>query len=197
MQPTVTVIPIAVISAIALFFTKEILEGVRRYRGEQRKIKAIKMLISRECELNLWTIKSIKYIVETIRDEAELGAEFEFIFPRSGKTLFRVKRKNDDTKSGSSLTETHRELMDRYLLDAATLDKKLYAALQSAYDAVAELEHVRQSLIYFVEPEDNQDEMHLFGFVDYALGTLQEVSDGLAVLYKECTGDNLTKHRLR
>jgi hypothetical protein len=197
MQSLTSIIPITAIFAVVIFFTKEILEAVRRYRGEKRKIAAMKILLARECELNLWTIKSIERIVETIREESELGSKFEFITPRSGKTLFRVQRKDTDFKSGSNLPETHAEFMDQYLLDAAMLDKDLYTALQSGYDAIAELEHIRQSLIYFVEPEDDQDEWHLFGFVDYALTTLQDVLDRLAVLYKECTGKNLTKFRLR
>lgn len=87
--------------------------------------------------------------------------------------------------------------MDKNLLEVATLDKKLYSALQPAYDAVADLEHVRQSLIYFVDPEDEKDKMHLDGFINYALDELEDVFKELASLYKMCTGKDLEKHRLR
>jgi hypothetical protein len=197
MESLLSILPVTVVAAVTLFALKEIIEGIRRYRGDRRKTKALRMLLARECELNHWTIKSIRHIVETIRDESEDGAEFEFIFPKSGKVLFRVKHPDSEYKSGSALAATHREVMDKNLLEVATLDKKLYSALQPAYDAVAELEHVRQSLIYFVDPEDDKDKMHLDGFTDYALSELQDVFSKLVVLYKECTGEDLETHRLR
>ncbi|MDP2027716.1 hypothetical protein [Sulfuriferula sp.] len=197
MESLLALLPATVIAAVFLFILKELFEGARRYRGEQRKKQALRTLLARECELNNWTIKCIRSIVETIRDESEDGAQFEFIFPKSGKVLFRVKHSDSDYKSGSNLAETHREVMDKNLLEVATLDKSLYAALQPAYDAVAELEHVRQSLIYYVAPEDDQDKIHLGGFTHYALSELEDVSKKLACLYKECTGKDLEKHRLR
>jgi hypothetical protein len=197
MESLLSLLPVTVVVAVALFALKEVIEGIRRYRGDRRKKKALRMLLARECELNHWTIKCIRHIVETIRDESEDGAEFEFIFPKSGKVLFRVKYPDSEYKSGSVLVETHREVMDKNLLEVATLDKKLYSALQPAYDAVTELDHVRQSLIYFVDPEDDQDKMHLDGFTHYALDELQDVFSKLVVLYKECTGEDLEAHRLR
>lgn len=197
MDSLLKLIPITVVATIVIFILKELFEGVRRYLGESRKKKALRMLIARECELNYWTIKSIRHIVETIRDESEDGAKFEFLFPKGGKVLFRVKHPDTEFKSGSNLAKTHREVMDKNLLEVATLDKKLYAVLQPAYDAVADLEHVRDSLIYYVNPEDEQDKMHLEGFPDYALNELEDVFRKLACLYNECTGNSLENHRLR
>lgn len=199
MDSLLSIIPITVISAVFLFILKELVEGIRRYRGELRKKQALRALLARECELNNWTIKSIQHIVEDIRDESALNnrTQFGFIFPKSGKVLFRVKHPDSGYKSGSSLGEIHREVMNKNLLDVATLDKKLYSVMQPAYDAVAELEHVRQSLIYYVAPEDDQDKMHLEGFTHYALSRLNDVYEKLASLYKECTGKHLETHRLR
>lgn len=197
MESLLSILPITVVTAVVLFVLKELFEAVRRYRGEQRKRKALRTLVARECELNHWTIKSIRYIVERIRDESEYGAQFEFVFPKSGKVLFRVKHPDSEYKSGSELAETHREVMDKNLLEVATLDKELYSALQPAYDAVAGLEHVRKSLIYYVAPEDDQDKMQLDGFIDYALAELDDVFAKLVCLYKECTGKALDTYRLR
>jgi hypothetical protein len=162
MDNLLSIIPATVVAAVLLFILKELVEGIRRYRGECRKKTALRALLARECELNNWTIKSIKHILETIKDESSADAknEFSFIFPKSGKVLFRVKRPYSEFKSGSSLAETHREIMSKNLLEVAMLDKELYAALQPAYDAVAELTHVRENLIYFVDPEDDQDKVH-------------------------------------
>lgn len=192
-----SILPVTVVVAVALFVIKELFEGVRRHLGNRRKKQALRTLLARECELNHWTIKSIRHIVETIREESKDNAQFEFIFPKSGKVLFRVTHKDSEFKSGSNLANTHREVMDKNLLEVATLDKKLYAALQPAYDAIADLEHVRQSLIYYVNPEDNQDKMHLDGFMNYAFDELEDIFKLLACLYKECTGKSLENHRLR
>ncbi|RJG07686.1 hypothetical protein D3870_18305 [Noviherbaspirillum cavernae] len=197
MESLFSILPVTVLVAIGIFVLKELFEGVRRYRGDIRKKKALRTLLARECELNHWTIKSIRHIVETIRDESENGAQFEFIFPKNGNVLFRVKHSDSDSKSGSALAGTHRAVMDKNLLEVATLDNKLYSVLQTAYDATAQLEHVRQSLIYFVDPEDEQDKMHLDGFVHYALDELQDVFTKIECLYKECTDKGLETYRLR
>jgi hypothetical protein len=193
------IVPITVLVAVTLFFVKEIVEAIRRYSGDFRKKGAFRTLLARECELNHWTIKSIKRIVETIRDESakEPQTKFSFIFPRSGKVLFRCEHPDAEWKSGSALAEVHKDLMGKYLLDVATLDKKLFASLQVAYDALANLEHVRESLIYFVAPEDEQDKDHLYGFVGYALSELDDIYGDLAALYLQCTGQKLETHRLR
>ena len=79
MESFSSILPATVVAAVVLFVLKELFEGVRRYRGDQRKKQALRSLLARECELNHWTIKSIRDIVETIRDESKDGAQFEFI----------------------------------------------------------------------------------------------------------------------
>lgn len=199
MQKILSIVPLTVIAAIVLFLIKEFAEGVRRYRADQRKRIALRTLLARECELNNWTIKSIKHIVETIRDESEENSliEFSFIFPKSGKPQFRVKHPDSEFKNGSGLGSIHRDIMSKNLLDVATLDKELFSALQPAYDSIANLEHLRESLIYYVDPEDDQDKMHLEGFIHYALNELEDVKKDLSNLYMECTGQALNTHRVR
>ena len=197
MENLPSILPVTVIATVVLFVLKELFEAVRRYRGEDRKKKALRTLLARECELNNWTIKSIRNIVKIIRDEPEGSSHFEFIFSKNGKVLFRVNHKKSDYRSGSNLAEIHRDVMDKNILEVATLDKNLYSVLQPAYDAIANLEHIRQSLIYFVDPEDDDDRIHLNGFTHYALDELDDVFKELATLYKICTGKDLEKHRLR
>jgi hypothetical protein len=193
-----TVLPIAVVVAIALFALKELLEFLRRYRAEARRKEAIHALLARECELNHWAIKSIRHIVMEVRDEtaADPETKFSFVFPRSGKTLFRVIRKEPGYRSGGSLAAVHREVMDKNILEVAAIDKVLFAVLEPAYSAIANLEHVRASLTYYVDPEDDQDKMHLEGFVEYALQELDGVYDDLNALYRVCTGRKLERHRV-
>jgi hypothetical protein len=195
----ISFIPLTVLVAIILFFLKEVLEGVRRYRGDRRKKAALRRLLARECELNHWTIKTIRRIVKKIRDESEDGerTEFIFLFLKSGKVSFRTKHADYEYKDGFPLGEIHRDVMSKYLLEVAMLDSKLSDVLQKAYNAVADLEHVRNSLIYFVDPEDEQDQMHLESFVGYASDALVDIFESLNKLHIECAGGELATHRVR
>jgi hypothetical protein len=195
----ISIIPITVVVAVSLFVLKEIFEGMRRYRGEARKKKVLRVLLARECKLNHWAIKSIKYIVETIREESvkDNRTKFTLIFSKSGKVLFRVKPVNDETATGVALAKVHSEVMHKNLLDVAMLDKKLFAAFEPAYDAVSQLQHIRDNLIYFVDPDDDQDKVHLNGFYHYALNELEDIHEKLNRLHIECTGEDLKKYCLR
>jgi hypothetical protein len=194
-----SIIPVTVVVAVGLFAAKECIEFVRRYKGESRKKDALRALLARECELNNWTIKSIKHIVETIRDESEddTRTEFSFLFTKAGKVLFRFKQVNEEFKGGMSLGNVHSDIMNKHLLEVAMYDKELFEVLQPAFDALAELEHVRDSLIYFVEPEDDQDKLHLDGFIQYALREVDVIFCRLDRLYVECTGTKLKAFKIR
>lgn len=88
--------------------------------------------------------------------------------------------------------------MSKFILDIATLDKNLFEVMEPAYDGLAELEHIRESLINiedvaaFMEPSS-----YLEGLADYSVNVIKEVEDALKGLYMHCTGKALTKHRLR
>lgn len=198
-----TILPLTVIAAIILFFIKEVIEWVRRHKAASRKKVALSSLLARECELNHWSIKSMRKIIETIRDESAVNtdAKFHFTTLKSGKILFRAMESDSDFIIGMPLAKTHNELMSKNLLEVATLDKGLYAAMQPAYDAIADMEHIRQSLIYYVEPEDELGKQyhkeHLEGFIDYALSELENAYQRLNLLYKVCTGEELSSHKMR
>lgn len=64
-------------------------------------------------------------------------------------------------------------------------------------DAVAELGHLRGSLINYVGSESETELQFFEGFTEYALEELEDVEKPLAELYKGCTGRELTKPRLR
>lgn len=88
--------------------------------------------------------------------------------------------------------------MSKFLLEIATLDKKFFAALEPAYDSLAELEHVRQSLIGIHDSEQESGIDGLFrSFAVYALDELRDTEAALQSLYIFCTGNILKKHRLR
>lgn len=97
-----------------------------------------------------------------------------------------------------SIPLVHRNLMSKFLLDIATLDKKLFDVMEPAYDALAELEHVRENFITFREDSEILGlEDFLAAFVQYALDELKEAESELRILYNHCTDKELTDHRLR
>jgi hypothetical protein len=59
-------LPSTVIVAVALFVLKEAIEAVRRWRAQRRQIKAFKILLARECELNQWANMSLKRAINEI-----------------------------------------------------------------------------------------------------------------------------------
>ncbi|MEC4720754.1 hypothetical protein RY831_16440 [Noviherbaspirillum sp. CPCC 100848] len=200
MYELLPLIPVTVVAAVSLFALRESLEWLRRYRGEERKKQALRILLARECELNYWTIKSIRHIVETIREESAANPQttFSFIFPKSGKTLFRVKEPGMEITVGSSLGNIHRDVMSKNLLDVAQLDKRLFEVLQPAYDAVSDLENVRSDLLYYVTSEDDQEADLLMEFVEnFAISELERIHAVFNALYLECCGNALTKSRIR
>jgi hypothetical protein len=88
--------------------------------------------------------------------------------------------------------------MSKFLLDIATLDKLLFSFMEPAYDELAEVEHVRESLININDkPEQIAARDFVMGFAQYAVDVLQDAEKKLGALYVHCTGKPLTQHRLR
>jgi hypothetical protein len=110
----------------------------------------------------------------------------------SGMVIFQHGHVGDDDWSKVSLT-----LMSDSLLEVATLDKSLFEILESTYDAVIDLKHVRDSLIDFLESEDEHDKVHLNTFPDYGLRELAYVQVELEGLYQLCIGKQLGSGRVR
>ena len=199
MQALLSVVPLTVFAAVVIFFLKELFEFLRRCRGEARKKEALRILLSRECELNNWAIKSMREIINSMVFELaeDKLTVFEVIDSRVAGFLFRVKDQSGKLKQGSTIPVVHREVMSKNLLEIAVLDKKLFEALQPAFDAIATLEHVRQSLVYYLAPDDEHDVMHRDGFLEYGLTELEKIFVPLNNLYKKCTSNELSLHRLR
>lgn len=98
------------------------------------------------------------------------------------------------------IPDVHRDAMSKNLLEIATLDPVLFALVQEVFDALAEIQHVRHYLLdlenekggRFIDPKDFKA-----GLVDYALDELSEAKKDLKLIYKHCTGLEMTTHRLR
>ena len=96
------------------------------------------------------------------------------------------------------LPDVHREILGKYLLDIATLDKEFFDLAEQAYDALAEVQHIqdhireRENKMEFIELDDYD-----IGLGEYSLVELNDAKVSLDKLYQYCTGDELTNHRLR
>lgn len=200
MPALLTLVPITVIAAVLLFVIKEFVEAIRRACADSRKVHALKTLLARECELNLWTIKALRSILIDIPKSDGEHPEIVVRIERreSGSPIARITSADGGLESTRPIPRAHRELMSKYLLDVATLDKKLFQVLEPAYDGIAELEHVRESLVRVHENEEESQMPGLIGsFAEYALEEICCTEEALASLYRHCTGKPLEKHRLR
>lgn len=195
-----TLLPITAVVAIVVFAIKETLEHFRRRSADRRKLAGLISLLARECELNYATIKLLRHIVEKIPNDEHPDPQFSLSigWKPSGRPYARVLSESRGMQWQLGIPQVHRELMSKFLLDVATLDKRLFELMEPAYDGLAEVEHVRESLLNFEEEvESMRPEDYLAGLADYASGELQGAEDALRKLYTYCTGKPLTRHRLR
>ena len=200
MDEFVALVPITVVAAVLLFILKEAVEAVRRHRGDSRKMHALKALLARECELNLWTIKALRDILINVPKPDDERPQTVVRIERrtNGSTIALISSADGALRSSRSLPKAHLDLMSKYLLDVATLDSKLFQALETAYDSVAELEHIRESLVRIHESEEEAKMPDLIRpFAEYALDEIERTELAIAALYKHCTGKKLEAHRLR
>ena len=195
-----SLLPAAAVVAIAVFLVKEALEFFRRRDANVRKLRALTALLARECELNYWTIRSLRRIIQEIpsNDDPSTQRQVEIKRRSSGKPYAQIVSHDGEFETHMNIPSVHRDLMSKFLLDIATLDKNLFAVMEPAYDALAEVDHVRESLVNIEDGTaflSQQD--WLAGFSGYALDELQEAEVLLGKLYDYCTGQPLTKFRLR
>lgn len=191
--------PITVVSAIALFAVKEAVEWRRRWLAQNRKRRALRKLISRECEMNLWVVKTLRTAAEAIRSELNEDEKSKFSAETlaDGKFYLRIWNSRNEMVAGLPLGSPKRELMEKNLLDVATIDAKFFAVLEPAYDAVAELQNARDQIVSVVETKVEEEKDHIYGLDEYVLRTTHAAYERLNALYIECTGKKLESHRLR
>lgn len=200
MTDFLSILPVTALIAVLVFISRETLEFIRRRNGDRRKLHALTALLARECELNLWSIKTLRRIFSEINTDesgdSQILAEIERTL--SGRSFAKIVSDDGGIEAHIGIPKVHRELMSKFLLDVATLDKGLFEVMEPAYDGLAEVEHVRESLMNVQDaPEFIGQDGYLKGLARYALDELQQAENALAKLYTYCTGKPLTKHRLR
>jgi hypothetical protein len=191
-------LPVTAVVAVLIFVAREILEFVRRRRAERRKLAAIKRLVARELELNNWSIEKVRQALTEIQDAARRDdVVVEVRRLPTGTDRFIRREKDADDGSHFPVPVVHDGELRKYLLDIATLDAGLLKAAEAAVDGIAELRHVRESLVSNLSGEEELFPAFLESFAEYGLAELEDVKPALAELYRQCTGFELTKKRLR
>lgn len=192
-------LPITVSAAIALFLVREVLEGWRRWRGNARKRIALRNLLARECELNLWALKCLHRAVRAAREALRTDPPQPFFIEikRGGHDYWRHAYASGELRQGGSLPPARKTTMEGAALTLAELDRDLFKALEGALDAIAEMDHVRGTLIDLTETEDELMKGLFGSFTGYAFEEMHLIYAGLNGLYKECTGRRLATAKIR
>ncbi|HEX4043792.1 MAG TPA: hypothetical protein VHY10_19005 [Xanthobacteraceae bacterium] len=187
-------VPITVLAAVCLFIAREILEFIRRRNANGRRTAAIKTMLARELELNNWTITRLQMTFDDIRDN-EGHTDLLVSFSRRGQVFYKTKK--HDHVASWPIPEVHSDVLSKHILDIATLDSTLFRAAQTAYDATAELLHIRESLVQALHDEDPDIPQDLESFVEYARRVVEQITPDFADLYRQCTGKPFDAERIR
>ncbi len=192
-----SVLPITVIVAISLFIIKEAVELYRRIMANRRKIAAIKKLLSSEIEKNNWVVKSLQRHLNGIQDR---WYKSEYIIANTYPKGIRLEEKRSDGGGGggSPIFEVSTSVFDKIVFELPVLDADLFALAENAYEGVAEIKHITDSLIENVTNKDDHiSPDFMIGFCEYARDELNDSHTSLCSLYLKCTGNELTSHKLR
>lgn len=192
----------AILAAVFIFAAREILDSIRRRAAQQRKLNALKAVIARECELNNYTTSVLKREMKGMKENFELEhgdvqrSEYRIVFRRDGSAVLE-ELMGGEWGGSHPIPKVYSSMINAKIVELAELDPKLYAKAEAALSGLAELEHVRTSLISYVMKEDDNMPNLLESFPDYALGEIEDSSSALKELYTACTGRPLTDRRLR
>jgi hypothetical protein len=173
-------------------------QKAKRGRGVALKINAFRFLLARECELNHWAHKRLRDALADIQKHFAKKEPYEYAIERrtSGEIVFKQRRSDSQSESWP-LPPIHTDLMSQLMLDMATLDKSLFGHLEAAYDSANNMKHVRQSLIDFIESDDQRRKLFFEAFPEYGLRELKDALIDLNKLYSACTGETLKSVRVR
>ncbi len=187
----VSIVPISVMAAVALFFVKETVEFFKRKRERERKISAYKTLISEELRKNAWTIGELREMC------ADVGREsFKSIsYSKNSSGTEKITFTHQEGGNYSVLWPVHTSVFDKVVVDLAAIDEDLFKSAKATYEYLAEVRHIRQQFINF--SEDESIKHFVKGLSDYGQKILDNSEAALRKLFKECTGTELSEHKLR
>jgi hypothetical protein len=192
-------LPATALVAILIFFGREFLEGRRRRAADDRKIKALKTVLARECQLNYSAITRLQDALSSMLESGVAADAAGLSVSKSAASgyVYMITDHNGSSLGGV-LVGIQRDTFLKYLVEIAGLDEDLYSKCEIALDALSEADHVYQSLVHGPEKHfPSTLENYYEGLIDYGLRELTYSISGLQALYLVCTGSVLQQGKLR
>ena len=192
-------LPATALVAILIFFVKECLEGRRRKSADARKVRALKKVLARECQLNFSAIGRLRDILTEMQESGvpEDATRLSLSKSPAGGYVYMITN-HAGSGSGGVLVGIQRDSLQKYLVEIAGLNEGFYSKCEIALDGLSEADHVYQSLVH--GPEKNfpsTPENYYEGLIDYGLRELSDSIAALQELYLACTGSVLQQGKLR
>lgn len=190
-------IPITVIAAVLIFVIKEALDIYKKSKEKKRKIAAMKLLLIEEIELNHWVWKSMNSLISDLNDRMDDidSLTIEVTETKSGTESITGTYPNGDM-FGQDFPRVRVSRYHQLAIDLAIVDEKFYEKVKSCYEAVSELNHLRDG-VYTYFDTDSIEYAFREGYILYAKDHLSEIKIKMNELYIYCTGNALEKFRLR
>ena len=114
------VIPVAVVAAVIIFLAKEVLEAIRRWRSNNRKLHAIRKFLAAECERNNF---SINRLLSQLTEIGKALAANQLVEIKNRQaTIPRLVIHTIDGEGSSPVPQIHKESLNKYLFAVASLE---------------------------------------------------------------------------
>jgi hypothetical protein len=187
-------LPITALVAVILFVIRESLDIFKQKRGRNRRLAAAKAMMGYESERINYAKRNLFAICKDIESTYLKEEAFELysaLLHSDGSAAYR--RMDEETESlafGIPIPRIPTVEISRWLPLVAELDQALYDHILGFYVEVAELEHLRSSLMKYLLHEEPESREWLTGFVEYAIGHEEQMTTSLLSFYKVCTGKN-------
>lgn len=184
-------LPITVVGAVVIFVLKEVLDIFKKKTERQRKISAYKTLIIEELRKNLWSVKHLDGVLAQLADPDMTGVKLS----KLGSGSLKISIRSDRSTGSSPLWPIHASVFEKVFIGLAETDAALFSSVSGVYEELAEVKHVRDSLIEYVEntePLGGWD-----SFSDYGRDVIKDCDTAMKKLCIELTGKPLEDFKLR
>lgn len=188
MEFELNVVPITALVAVTIFLIKELIEAVRRYRADKRKLSALRALLAAECERNHFSLGRLKEKSSDIRQALKDDGRVWIEHARTGRDRIHI-----DGHGSVPVPKYHTSVCEKYLFEAASLDARMFELMEIVSVKMEEFKHLLSGLIEHVV----DDPAWLEGWTHYAEGEIPEIQAAVSDLYRYCTGKPLSKGRVR
>lgn len=190
------ILPITVIVAVVLFIAREVLDAYKKNRSNKRQKVAIKRIISIEIEKNNFFLKRVMSIIKEMRTACLKGHTIKITHDSNENPRINFEE-NEEQYSSMPIPRVTDNAINQSIMNIALVDKDLFEDALCALDALAELKHIRDSIIETVSMSAISGTNFIDGFTEYAEEELDDAKESLEKLYKHCTGKELEITRVR